>query len=123
MNSKHYETAAFRKFEAPEGFEFCGWRAHGPGVMLEGGVPRLLKSGPRKGEKTWRDGIVKILVTEDEAQDAFAQCELAGTCGECLGKRLVWSGWSSVGGSTFRKCTRCNGTGRAPGTDTKEAAE
>jgi hypothetical protein len=47
----------------PEGWEIYRFECLPKGaknvthVEVQGSVPRLLKTGPRKGKKTWRDGI------------------------------------------------------------------
>lgn len=80
------------------------------------GVPRLLKSGPRKGQKTWRDSERReIVVTDEEAAAEFARCEAGGVCGDCIGTKQVRHGWSKDLGNRFIPCVRCESTGVSPG--------
>lgn len=45
-----YELIAMRKLGVGADWRWCNLNAIGPdAVKVEGGVPRLLKSGPRKG--------------------------------------------------------------------------
>lgn len=116
----HMNTIAKRKVSGPEGWEICIWERIGSGddFVVEGGVPRLLKSGPRKGRNTWRDvPLQKTVVTGDELKAEHAWYEAdTGNCGDCFGAGEVFAGWHHVHGTTLRKCKRCDGKGlmRAP---------
>jgi hypothetical protein len=83
--------------------------------LVKGGVPRLLKSGPRKGEKTWRDAKTReCLVTEVEINAEMARYETeTGNCSDCGGSGKEWAGWSADGGTKYRACNKCDGSGRA----------
>lgn len=114
----HLDTIARRKVSGPDGWEVCGWERIGGGndLVVEGGVPRLLKSGPKKGKKTWRDvPVQKAVVTSDELKAEHARYEAeTGNCGDCYGKGEVFASWDHVEGTKYRKCERCGGTGERP---------
>lgn len=114
----HLDTVARRKVSGPDGWEVCGWEriGGGPDLVVEGGVPRLLKAGPRKGDKTWRDvPVQKAVVTREELEAEHARYEVAtGKCGDCYGKGEVFASWHHVEGTKYRKCERCGGTGERP---------
>lgn len=118
MEATHMDEAARRKVGGPEGWQVCAWERIGDGndLVVEGGVPRLLKSGRHKGKPTWRDvPTQKTVVTgaEIEAEKTRYMAE-TGKCAECYGKGQVMASWSVVDGVKHRTCRRCNGTGAAP---------
>lgn len=107
-----------RKVAGPEGWEVCAWERIGDGndLVVTGGVPRLLKTGPRKGKPTWRDvPTQKAVVTgaEIEAEKARYE-EQTGKCSDCMGKGEVFANWSAADGVKHRRCKRCDGTGERP---------
>ena len=114
----HLDEVARRKVAGPEGWEVCGWERIGTGndLVVEGGVPRLLKAGPKKGKKTWRDvPVQKAVVTEAELKAEHARYEAeTGNCGDCFGKGEVFASWSASEGVKHRPCKRCEGTGKTP---------
>ena len=114
----HLDEVARRKVAGPEGWEVCGWERIGTGndLVVEGGVPRLLKAGPKKGKKTWRDvPVQKAVVTEAELKAEHARYEAeTGNCGDCFGNGEVFASWSVSAGVKHRPCKRCNGTGKTP---------
>lgn len=116
----HLDEVARRKVSGPEGWEVCGWERIGGGddLVVDGGVPRMLKSGPRKGKKTWRDvPVQKAVVTRAELDAEHARYEAeTGKCGDCFGKGEVFASWSTAYGTKFRECPRCGGTGKKPNT-------
>jgi hypothetical protein len=108
---KHAERVALRKLGAvPDGFEFFSFRVIGEdAIHLQGGVCRPLKSGPRKGQRTWKGcKVLEVIVTdaETEAESARWSAE-TGKCAECLGESKVWAGWSAAHGHRFRPCPMC----------------
>jgi hypothetical protein len=121
----HLDTIGRRKVSGPEDWEVCAWERIGDGndLVVEGGVPRLLKVGPRKGKKTWRDvPLQKAVVTRDELEAEGARYEAeTGNCGDCYGKGDVFAGWSSAAGTEYRTCGRCNGSGKRPTTEVDRA--
>ncbi len=112
------ERVARRKLGAvPEGFEFFSWRVIGETDASEfrGGVPRILKSGPRKGEKTWKGSVVHTaIVTEAEGRaEQIRWVAETGSCGECLGSGERFKSWSVTEGTKHAPCRDCDGTGKA----------
>ncbi|HEY3494770.1 MAG TPA: hypothetical protein VGK73_08800 [Polyangiaceae bacterium] len=103
----------------PDGFEFFSWKVVGTdGALMEGGVPRLLKSGKRKGQKTWRDcdETYCVVVTQGEvAQEERDYEQTTGKCHACYGDGQEWAGWNIYEGTKYRQCKRCGGDGKAPG--------
>ncbi len=113
----HLEAVARRKLTPlPEGWESFRYLRIGPdATQLTGGVPRLLKSGPRKGEKRWDGPSQTAVVTDAEVAAEFARYEReTGHCGGCLSAGEVSNGWSITNGHRLKVCRRCNGTGNAP---------
>lgn len=113
----HLDEVARRKVSGPEGWEACGWERIGGGndFVVDGGVPRLLKAGPSKGEKTWRDvPVQKAVVTGDELKAEHARYEAeTGKCGDCYGNGEVFASWHHIEGVKHHECDRCGGTGRS----------
>lgn len=114
----HMETVARRKVGGSEDWEYCRWERIGEGrdMIVEGGIPRLLKSGPRKGQKTWKDQPTqKAVVTGDEMDAEHARYETdTGHCGDCFGRGQVLSRWSKANGLETKTCPRCGGIGAKP---------
>ena len=125
--SHHLDAVARRKVSGPDGWEVCAWERIGDtgDLIVQGGVPRLLKSGPRKGEKTWRDGPVqKAVVTRAELDAEHARYEAeTGKCGDCYGRGEVLKSWSAAEGLKHRECKRCAGSGNAPTEAARAAGE
>lgn len=114
----HMNTVAKRKVGGAEGWRYCRWERIGDGMnfIVEGGVPRLLKSGPRKGEQTWRDvPTQKTVVTGEEMDAEHARYEAdTGNCGDCGGTGEEFASWKAGEGTKMKTCGRCAGTGKAP---------
>lgn len=112
----HLDEVARRKVNGPEGWAVCAWERIGNDLVVTGGVPRLLKAGPRKGESTWRDvPTQKVVVTEAEIDAEKARYEAdTGKCSDCMGKGDVLASWSVAEGIKYRPCKRCGGTGKPP---------
>ncbi|QSQ14082.1 hypothetical protein [Myxococcus landrumensis] len=87
--------------------------------LVSGGVySTLVKSGPRKGKPNYGKpdpGTERRLVISFVELDACkAQWEAeTGKCSKCGGSGEEGAGWSKEGGSRYRTCTRCNGSGKA----------
>lgn len=114
---KFIEDIARRKLGAPPEWSWCKSERIGTdSFLLEGGVPRLLKSGPRKGQRTWRDvDLARCIVTDSEITADKATYEAqTGICHECLGEKVTLVSWSSTAGRKTRECRRCKGSGSAP---------
>lgn len=114
----HMLSIAQRKAGGSEELKISGWTRIGTGndFVVRVGVPRALKSGPRKGQLTFRDSkITEVLVSEAELQAEHARYEAAtGNCGDCFGNGEVFASWHHIDGTKYRKCSRCHGTGKAP---------
>lgn len=83
--------------------------------LIEGGVPRTLKSGPNKGKRSWRNiRLLKCVVTRRDLVEAQARYEEStGLCHVCQGSKQTIAGSSRTEGTTYRVCSRCGGTGQA----------
>lgn len=106
---------ATRKSGVP-GWEWFSSRVVGADrdvFILEGGVPRILKSGPRKGQKTWdRKAATEVAVTRAEADaEAVAYEARTGKCRRCAGSKVHMTESSIDTGVTYSTCWRCKGTG------------
>lgn len=114
----HMDEVARRKVSGPEGWAVCAWERIGDGndLVVTGGVPRVLKAGPRKGKPTWRDVPTQnAVVTEAEIEAEKARYEAdTGKCGDCYGKGEVFASWDHIEGVKHRKCGRCGGSGERP---------
>lgn len=111
----HMETVAIRKSGVIGWEPYIYERIGDDGVVLTGSIPRLLKSGPRKGKKTWdHKAGTKVIVTnaeiESEKADYIAR---TGNCGKCFGAGMICSGWSAADGTKMATCKACSGSGRA----------
>lgn len=116
------EVAARKKIgEAPE-WEVFRWErvdrknSDKSDFIVGGGVPRLLKSGKRKGKKTWRDcEETRVLVSAEDIEQAETDyVKETGNCLNCQGTGEAWAGWSAADGNRFVPCKRCDATGAAP---------
>lgn len=111
------EEIARRKLGVSPEWRWCSLKAIGPdGTLIEGGVPRLLKSGKRKGRNTWRDAILQsCIVTDAEVSAERSSYEdRTGNCWECQGTKQVFHSWTSTEGASYRECRRCDGAGLRP---------
>lgn len=94
--------------EAPAGY-----------LKVEGGYFRLLKSGKRKGQKTW-DGRDKkgdktyYIKFDDLKQFAIEHATALGVCPKCWGEGRTWAriAFTKDGVDLYRPCKVCNGTGK-----------
>lgn len=114
---KFIEDIARRKLGAPPEWTWCKSERIGTDAfMLEGGIPRKLKSGPRKGRNTFKDcELAKVVVTDAEVKAEKAAYEAStGLCCECRGEKVTTARWSTTEGRETRECRRCKGSGTAP---------
>ncbi|WP_039967730.1 hypothetical protein [Pseudomonas chlororaphis] len=111
-------VVARKKLGQPQEWRWCKFEMIGDtdDCVVEGGIPRLLLSGRRKGQATWRDcELTKCVVTKAEYDQAKVDYEVeTGKCHDCAGSRLRLDGWSADTGNRFKPCLRCNATGKAP---------
>ena len=97
-----------------DGWEAFKFETVGDAYLTEGGVPRLLKTGPRRGQKTWRGSrITRVTKAEASAERRRYEAE-TGACASCMGSGEVLTGWSRQGGDRLSLCPRCHGTKGAP---------
>lgn len=101
-----------------------GWKAYqwsatdgGKDSIVKGCVPSgVYAKGPRKGLPKFRPatpGTERVVViTEAEMIAAAEAYEVNGTCWDCKGTGKTSAGWSKAEGTEYRKCTRCDGSGR-----------
>lgn len=100
--------------------EVIGKHPNTQGVMVTGAVSHvLIEKGPRKGEPNWkhRDKATEQQVfvahgAMDARKDRY-ETE-TGVCHRCFGSGKVVQSVSIHTGATYRTCSRCDGTGRAP---------
>jgi hypothetical protein len=112
----HLDRIGLRKLGNPPGFAFCEWRSLDDGtIVLRGGVYRLRKSGPRKGQPTWKGSkLQSVAVTTAEIRDEEKRFTAeTGKCHRCLGTGLLFASWSTEEGVKRRPCGFCAGTGKA----------
>ncbi len=110
---------AKRKVGDPKWEWFSSERIGDGDFLMEGGEPRTISKGPRKGHRTWKHLAPhekkKVVVTQAEIQQAEADYERdTGKCNVCGGSGQEWRGWSRDNGDRFRPCLRCDATGAAP---------
>lgn len=105
------------KLGNPEGFAFFRFTTLADGaILMVGGKYRLLKSGPRKGQRTWKGcgGEQTVAVTQAEVkQEEVRYGAETGKCHRCLGEGETFASWSAVDGVKRRACSPCGGTGHA----------
>lgn len=85
-------------------------------TLIRFGTFRILKSGPNKGEKSFRGCATReVVVTEGEIAAELNTYEVtSGHCGDCFGKGKVSGGHSIYDGTRWVTCGRCAGSGKAP---------
>jgi hypothetical protein len=114
MSGYFMELAARRKLGRGEDWKACRWEAMTGGAMIDGGVPRILKAGPRKGKPTWKgQPIERVLLNEEDcAREVQLYIAETGNCPVCRGTGHEWRGWSRDDGDRYRPCPRCKATGK-----------
>lgn len=117
----HMDAVAIRK-SGIEGWEPYKWERVGDDSIVTGGIPHILKTGPRKGKKTWRGKGTSVVVTQGEVEAQAARYVTeTGNCPKCYGKGEVFYSWNHIEGSKYRPCKACDATGKAS-TEQKGAA-
>jgi hypothetical protein len=124
MNLAIIEDELFRRHNLPENFAFYSWKIlqdEPPLTQIIGGEFRLLKSGNRKGRKSWK-GRDKAkdrtfyITKELDNEYTLAYIERTGNCPRCCGKgeTLASCGVKPEGGTytTYRQCSVCKGSGK-----------
>lgn len=114
----HAETLALKAAgkTREDGWSAYSWLMKGAGTEVKVAPHRLLKSGPRKGQKTWspRKGATTIVVDRDVVAEARRFERKDGRCAKCIGEKQTMVSWHHERGATYAPCRRCGGTGRAP---------
>jgi len=112
-------AAARVKLGAPPEWEWYAAKLlPGDDTLLEGGIPNRRQDGtPRKqGKERWA-GVKGTQVVVTLAEIAAA-CDVyereTGRCSDCAGAGERIKSISVHTGRTWRPCTRCGATGRAP---------
>lgn len=114
-----WELVAKRKANDPKWEWFKSEVVGEHDFLFEGGEPRIVTRGPRKGRRTWKhlrpEQIKKVVVTQEEIRQAQTDYEReTGKCHECGGTGQEFWGWNHETGSKYRPCRRCDATGDAP---------
>lgn len=111
----HMDTVAVRK-AGVDGWLPYGYESVAGGIIIKGGIPRLLLSGKRKGRPTWESckSPSTVIVTHEEikARETAFEAE-TGKCSTCYGKGEVFASWDHIEGTKYRKCGVCAGSGIA----------
>lgn len=87
---------------------------------LDGGVYPKVTKGKRMGEPNWRrpeSGTEKtIYITPKKHSEWLLDWEKAtGSCCKCYKHPgQEFAAWNHLTGTTYRTCSRCHGTGKAP---------
>ncbi len=111
----HVESVAKKKIGV-EGWEPYAWEKIGTdGLLVTGGIPRILQSGPRKGERTWDRKGDQVVVVQSEVDREFEIYEEStGRCGHCMGGGKTICRISVTDGTEYEPCGWCKGAGTAP---------
>ncbi len=110
-----------REFNLPDDFHFYKWECFpntGDTIYVAftgGGRCPLLSRGKRKGEPNHRKATecqtFNVTITQSDQWEDDYESE-TGKCRECRGEgKTVWS--VGVGGTKYRTCTACGGSGKA----------
>lgn len=116
------DRAFRRKLNLSDDWETFSWeiigntqedRAIGD-MMVQGGVPAVIKTGKRKGGKTWKGVAVrKCIITDREIADERRMYEReTGKCSTCYGTGQSWFEWSKDAGNRYHDCKKCEATGK-----------
>lgn len=113
-----YESIAKRKLgiESTD-WMWCNLQRIGPdATKVEGGIPKTITRGKRKGKPSWRGiALETCIVTDAEVKVEQAAYEATtGNCWECGGEKQVVKSWHHIDGVTYTPCRRCGGTGVKP---------
>lgn len=108
------ELVALRKTGKGEGWAWCSSERVGDDFLVEVCQHRPLKSGPRKGRRTFFGERIKCIVTHEEVRAEELRYEReTGKCYRCNGCGMECYGHSEANGYMVRNCVRCNATGIA----------
>jgi len=112
------EVVAREKLKQPLQWQVFAWKSveYTDDLIVTGGVPRLMKSGKRKGERTWSDSKKLVaVVTKREVDEAKERYEKeTKLCHRCCGEKKIIVKWDHVEGNEYETCGRCHGSGHSP---------
>ena len=123
MNGHLLEIQARELAGMPENWEVYSWRAIGvPGPVklyeMKGCFkPPTITKGPKAGQPAWarRDKTSERTIHITPAEYIAWEAEWVkrtGLCSDCMGKGQTVAS-VGVGGTTYRECRKCKGTGKA----------
>lgn len=105
----HTDKAVWRKIGEIEGWEMCIMEAVTGGVLITGGVPKVVK-----GKKKWppKKLMERVLLTRTDVEVEQVRYETeTGNCHVCYGTGQETAGWHHIDGPKLRECPKCKGTG------------
>lgn len=121
-----FNLYAVRKAGMPEGWrwassELLNYQAprDAQSFLLSGAVVPNITSGKYAGQPKWKgrekskDRSFAVSIPALEAFKEEWERE-ENKCHNCYGTGEAWAGWSKVAGTRYRRCDRCDGTGRPP---------
>lgn len=111
-------TAAAEKAAGLDGWMAYRWEAVEGGSLVTGDVPiGFISRGKNKGCPKWSANSKnkrRVLVSDDQMQQIAAAYEAdTGLCWDCQGTGKTFASWSAKEGTTYRKCSRCDGSGKS----------
>jgi len=91
-------------------------------IQVKGAVAPLITRGKHKGAPNWRKSDKtterEVFFTPGEHDEWCRQWEVrTGKCSKCMGSGKVFARWSITEGTSYKPCSTCNGTGKAPNTE------
>lgn len=101
-----------------EGWQGVSWERVGEDSVVAGCVPDGVYSrGPRKGKPRYSKPVAgtsrKVVVVESEIMEHASRYESEeNNCWDCKGSGEVFHSWDHKEGTTYRKCKRCDGSGK-----------
>jgi DnaJ-class molecular chaperone len=112
---------AYRYRSLPENSRECLY------VGVKGGVVPDKTRGENQGEPNWRSKEIsheqEVYFTPAEHDAWLLQWEAKTCkCHVCQGSGQEWTGWGVDTGHRHKTCTRCAGTGQAPGNEASAKA-
>ena len=85
-------------------------------TRIVGAVPiGTITRGPNKGRPKMPKERQTVFVSDAQVRETEQLFEQnTGKCHKCEGDGNEWCGWSRESGNRYRRCSRCDGTGRPP---------
>lgn len=116
MNGLTLEMHAKEKISVSEGWEVFSWECipHGEPTQIYRLTGATKTIGPRGGIKWGKDNRTVWIAPSEHAAWLLEWEVRTGLCSECVGKTVVFAGWSVTEGTRTRECGRCHGSGSAP---------